>query len=84
MKALEQENHILREQIAQYIEDTTELQQLAVEREYLLAEKERMAEQLREYEQIRAAKETFTTDLKLVEEAVYKGHQGTRRLSNDS
>ena len=76
LKALEQENHILREQIAQYIEDTAELQQLADDRQHLLAEKERMTEQLREYEQIKAAKETFTTDLKLVEEAVYKGHQG--------
>ena len=76
LKALEQENRILREQIAQYIDDTAELQQLADERRHLLAEKERMTEQLREYEQVKAAKETFTTDLKLVEEAVYKGHQG--------
>ena len=76
LKALEQENHILREQIAQYIEGTSELQQLTDEREHLLAEKERMVEQLREYEQIKSAKEAFTTDLKLVEEAVYKGHQG--------
>ena len=76
LKALEQENHILREQIAQYIDDTTELQQLTNEHEHLLAEKERLAEQLREYEQIKAAKEAFSTDLKLVEEAVYKGHQG--------
>ena len=76
LQALEQENHILREQIAQHIEDTTELQQLTNEREHLLVEKERMVEQLREYEQIKSAKETFTTDLKLVEEAVYKGHQG--------
>ena len=76
LQALEQENHILREQIAQHIEDTTERQQLTDEREHLLAEKERMVEQLRGYEQIKSAKETFTTDLKLVEEAVYKGHQG--------
>ena len=76
LRVLEQENHILREKIAQYIEDTTELQQLAAERERLLAEKDQITEQLREYEQIKAAKETFTTDLKLVEEAVYKGHQG--------
>lgn len=76
LQALEQENHILREQIAQYIEDTAELQQVADEREHLLAEKDRMVEQLREYEQIKSAKEAFTTDLKLVEEAVYKGHQG--------
>ena len=76
LKALEQANHTLREQIAQHIEDTAELQQLAGEHEHLRAESERMAEQLKEYEQIKAAKETFTTDLKLVEEAVYKGHQG--------
>ena len=76
LKALEQENHILRERVAQYMKDTTELQQLTAEHERLLAEKERVAEQLKEYEQIKAAKETFTTDLKLVEEAVYKGHQG--------
>ena len=76
LQALEQENHILREQIAQYIEDTTELQQLTAERENLFVEKERLAEQLKKYEQVRAAKETFTTDLQLVEEAVYKGHQG--------
>ncbi len=76
LQTLEQENHILREQIAQHIENTTELQQLAAEHEHLHAEKERIAEQLREFEQIKAAKETFTTDLKLVEEAVYKGHQG--------
>ena len=76
MKALEQENHILREQVAQYIEDTAELQHLTAEHERLLAEKDQMGEQLREYEQIKAAKENFTTDLKLVEEAIYKGHQG--------
>ena len=76
LKALEQENQILREKVAQYIEDATELQQLANERDHLLAEKERMVEQLKEYEQIKSAKETFTTDLKLVEEAMYKGHQG--------
>ena len=76
LTTLEQENHILREQVAQYIEDTAGLQQLADQHERLLVEKEQMAEQLREYEQIKAAKETFTTDLKLVEEAVYKGHQG--------
>ncbi len=76
LKELEQENSALREQVAQYTEDTAALQQLANEREVLLVEKERLAEQLKEYEQIKSAKETFTTDLKLVEEAIYKGHQG--------
>ena len=76
LKNLEEENRILREQVAQYVEDTTELQQLAEERELLIVEKEQLAERLKEYEQVRAAKETFSTDLKLVEEAVYKSHQG--------
>ncbi len=76
LKALEDENRILRDQVAQYLEDTAELQQLAEERELLIVEKEQLSEKLREYEQVKTAKETFTTDLKLVEEAVYKGHQG--------
>ena len=76
LENLEEENRILREQVAQYVQDTSELQQLAEERELLIVEKDQLAERLREYEQVKAAKETFTTDLKLVEEAVYKGHQG--------
>ena len=76
LKNLEEENRILREQIAQYVEDTAELQLLAEERELLIVEKEQLAERLKEYEQVKAAKETFSTDLKLVEEAVYKSHQG--------
>ncbi|MCY3742309.1 MAG: NYN domain-containing protein [Candidatus Poribacteria bacterium] len=76
LKELEQENSVLRERVTRYTEDTAALQQLANEREVLLAEKERLADQLREYEQIKSAKETFTTDLKLVEEAIYRGHQG--------
>ncbi len=80
LKKLEEENHILREQVAQYAEDTAALQQLTDERDLLLLEKERLTEQLQEYEQIRAVKETFTTDLSLVEEAIYKGHQGLEEL----
>lgn len=76
MKVLEQDNRNLRERIAQYVEETAGLQELANEREQLLAEREQMAEQMKECEQIKAVKETFTTDLQLVEEAVYKGHQG--------
>ena len=76
LKELEQENSVLREQVAQYTEATAALKQLTKEREVLLAEKERLADQLKAYEQIKSAKETFTTDLKLVEEAIYKGHQG--------
>lgn len=76
LKALEHENLTLREQVAQHAEDTTALQQITDERDFLLAEKERLVEQLQEYKQITTAKETFTSDLKLVEEAIYKGHQG--------
>ena len=75
LKELEEENHRLREQVTQYAENTTEVKQLTDERDLLLVEKERLTEQLKEYEQVKVAKETFTTDLKLVEEAIYKGHQ---------
>ena len=76
LKELEQENSVLRDQVVRYKEDTTALQQVAKEREVLLTEKQRLADELKGYEQIKSAKESFTTDLKLVEEAVYKGHQG--------
>ena len=75
LKELEEENHRLREQVTQYAENTAELKQLTDERDLFLVEKERLTEQLKEYEQVKVAKETFTTDLKLVEEAIYKGHQ---------
>lgn len=76
LKTLEKENRILREQIAHYVEETSELQQLAEERELLIVEKDQLAEKLKEYDQVKAVKETFTADLKLVEEAIYKEHQG--------
>ena len=75
LKELEKENERLHNQIAQHTETNAELQQLAAEHAHLLAEKERLTEQLKEYDQIRAAKEGFSADLKLVEEAIYKGHQ---------
>ena len=75
LKTLEQENHRLHEQVAQHAETSRELQQLIEERAHLLGEKEQLTEQLKTYDQIRAAKEGFTADLKLVEEAIYKGHQ---------
>ncbi|MXY29432.1 NYN domain-containing protein, partial [Candidatus Poribacteria bacterium] len=75
LKTLEEENRILREQVARYIDETSELQQLAEERELLIVEKGQLAEKLKEYEQVKAVKETFTADLKLVEEAIYKEHQ---------
>ena len=80
LKMLEDENRILREQVGQYLEDAAELQQLTEERERLVVEKEQLTEKLKEYEQVKAAKETFTADLKLVEEAIYKEHQGLEDL----
>ena len=75
LEILEEENRILREQIARHVEETSELQQLAEERELLIVEKDQLTKKLKEYEQVKAVKETFTTDLKLVEEAIYKEHQ---------
>ena len=56
LKELEQENSALREQVERYMEDTATSQQLANEHEVLLVEKGRLAEQLKEYDQIKAAK----------------------------
>lgn len=83
LKELQQENLTLREQVTQYTEDATALRQLTDERDLLLREKERLTEQLQEYEQIKAVKETFTTDLNLVEEAIYKGYQGLEEFQNN-
>ncbi len=76
LETLEEENRILYEKIAQHVEKTSELQRLAEERERLLVEKDQLTEKLKEYDQVKAVKETFTTDLQLVEEAIYKEHQG--------
>ena len=76
LKELEQENRLLHERVAQYVEDNAALQQLVEDTQQIRAERERMTAQLKEYERIKAAKETFSADLKLVEEAVYKGYQG--------
>ena len=82
MKALEEENHRLHEQITQNTETDAVLQQLTEEREQLVAEKERLTEQLNGYDQIRAAKDGFAADLKVVEEAIYKGYQEIEDFQN--
>ena len=82
LKELEQENHRLHEQVAQHSETSAKLQQLTDEREHLLAEKERLTEQVKEYGQIQAAKDGFASELKLVEEAIYKGHQEIEEFQN--
>jgi len=83
LKELEQENHRLHEQVTQHAETRTALGQLIEERDYLLAEKERLTAQLKGYDQTRAAKEGFAADLKLVEEAIYKGHQEIEEFQTD-
>ncbi len=80
LNVLEQENSILREREAQYTQTDEELQQLKYENQNLFAAQENTAAQLKEYERIKAAKETFAVDLTLVEEAVYKGNQGLEEL----
>lgn len=82
LKALEEENHRLHEQITQNTETDAVLQQLTEEREQLVAEKERLTEQLNGYDQIRAAKDGFAADLKVVEEAIYKGYQEIEDFQN--
>lgn len=80
LKELEQANNLFREREAQYAAMDEELQQLRHENESLLAAHANTAAQLKEYDRIKAAKETFGVDLTLVEEAVYKGNQGLEEL----
>lgn len=80
LNLLEQENNMFREREAQYLAAAEVQQQLKYENQSLLAAQENIAAQLKEYERIKAVKETFGVDLTLVEEAVYRGNQGLEEL----
>ncbi len=83
LKELEHENSLLREKETQYVETVASLQQVLAENQQLVAEQEAGAARLKEYEQIKIAKETFAAELTLVEEAVYKGNQGLEELQTN-
>ena len=83
INTLQQENLQLQEKAAQDAKANERLGQLESEHQELLAEKERLTAQFQEVEQIKAVKETFTVELKLVEEAVYKEYQALDQLKTD-
>ncbi len=75
LKVLEDENRVLREQVAHYVEETEEIQKLTDEQAHLIIEKKQLTKKLKEYEHVKTGKKTLIADLKLVEEAIYKEHQ---------
>ena len=80
---LQQENDSLHEKATQYAETNASLMRLEREYQQLLIENEEISAQLNELSQIKVAKETFTVELKLVEEAIYKEYQALEQLKND-
>ncbi len=81
--SLQQENESLHEKATQYSETSTSLIKLEAEHQQLLAKYGDVTAQLNEITQIRASKETFMGELKLVEEAVYKEFQTLEQLKTD-
>jgi uncharacterized LabA/DUF88 family protein/predicted nucleic acid-binding Zn-ribbon protein len=80
---LQQENDSLHEKATQYAETNVSLMRLEEEYQQLLTENQEISAQLNELSQIKVAKETFTVELKLVEEAIYKEYQALEQLKND-
>ncbi len=80
---LQQENESLHEKATQYAEANASLMKLEGEYQQLLAANKEITDQLSELSQIKIAKETFTVELTLVEEAIYKEYQALEQLKTN-
>ncbi len=80
---LQQENKVLQENSVLHAETNDKLLNLDEEHKQLLTKYEEISTQLNELGQIKASKETFMVELKLVEEAVYKEKQTLEQLKTD-
>lgn len=80
---LQQENRVLQENASQYTEANDRLLKLDDEHKQLIAKYDEISTQLNELGQIKASKESFMVELKLVEEAVYKEKQLLDQLKAD-
>lgn len=80
---LQQENKVLQENASQHVETNETLLKLDDEHKQLIAKYDEIATQLNELGQIKASKESFMVELKLVEEAVYKEKQTLEQLKAD-
>ncbi len=81
--SLQQEKENLEEKATQYAETNASLMKLEAEHQQILTKYEDVTAQLNEITQIKASKETFMGELKLVEEAVYKESQVLEQLKTD-
>ncbi len=80
---LQQENKILQENAIEYAETNDSLIKLDAEHKLLTTKYDDISKQLNELAQIKASKDTFMVELKLVEEAVYKENQALEQLKSD-
>lgn len=81
--SLQQENESLHEKATQYAETNTSLMKLEGEHQQLMTKYADVTAQFTELAQVKASKETFMVELKLVEEAVYKENQVLEQLKLD-
>lgn len=80
---LQQENKVLHENSILYAETNDKLLNLDKEHKQLIAKYDEISTQLNELGQIKASKESFMVELKLVEEAVYNEKQTLDQLKAD-
>ncbi|MCG9129669.1 NYN domain-containing protein [Candidatus Poribacteria bacterium] len=81
--SLQQENQDLHHKASQFDETNASLLQLESENRKLVAENQEIVTQLQELSDIKSAKEVFSVELKMVEEAVYKKYQALEQIKTD-
>lgn len=81
--SLNQENDDLEEKASQFEETNASLLKLESENRKLVAENQEVNTQLKELTEIKSAKEVFSVELKMVEEAVYKKYQALEQIKID-
>lgn len=81
--SLQQENEDLHEKASQFHETNALLLKLQSENMKLVAENQEIVTQLQELADIKSAKEVFSVELKMVEEAVYKKYHALEQIKID-
>lgn len=81
--SLQQENKDLHQKASQFDETNASLLKLKSENSKLVAENQEFITQLQELTDIKSAKEVFSVELKMVEEAVYKKYQALEQIKMD-
>ena len=81
--SLQQENENLLQKASQFDETNASLIKIKSENSKIVAENKELIKQLQELTDIKSAKEVFSVELKIVEEAVYKKYQALEQIKID-